>query len=446
MLTILALFIFSACNGDDDTGSTAPSPTPQSAIEQPSTTAQPSEPTQEAEPSPTASDTDDATEVPEEQPTGTEAETATQAPTATPEPEQSVDLDSLAIQVQEVTSGLDTPVKVVSAYDGSNRIFIVEKEGTVSVVLDGVVQEGTFLAIQERVGSEGSEQGLLGLAFHPDFASNGLFFVNYTDTAGNTVISRFETSDDGTTANPDSESILMTIEQPAANHNGGHLLFGPDGYLYIGTGDGGGSGDTYDNAQNGSTLLGAMLRIDVDSGDPYGIPEDNPFVGDDAVLDEIWAIGLRNPWRYDFDSETGDLYIADVGQNQIEEVNVQPAASNGGENYGWPIMEGFSCFEAEECDQSGLTLPVTQYTHDLGCSVTGGNVYRGGSFPAMQGVYFYSDFCSGNVWGLLNVNGEWQSRLLLETGYNVSSFGEDEAGEVYLVDMNSGTLYQVVAE
>ena len=188
-----------------------------------------------------------------------------------------------------------------------------------------------------------------------------------------------------------------------------------------------------------------MLRVDVDSADPYGIPGDNPFVGNDDVRDEIWAIGLRNPWRYDFDTETGDLYIADVGQNMIEEVNVQPGASPGGENYGWPILEGTACFEANECDQTGLVLPVTEYTHAQGCSITGGNVYRGTSYPPMAGIYFFSDFCSGNLWGLVQANGEWQTRLLLETGYAVSSFGEDEAGEIYLVNMSSGTLYTLVA-
>lgn len=337
------------------------------------------------------------------------------------------------------------PVKVVSAYDGSNRLFVVEKGGTIVIVQDGTVQEERFLSIPDRVQSEGSEQGLLGLDFHPDFANNGYFFVNYTDVNGDTVISRFEANAERTAADADTEMILLSIEQPAANHNGGHLLFGPDGYLYIGMGDGGGAGDTYGNAQNGATLLGAMLRIDVDGGDPYGIPEDNPFVGDDNVLDEIWAIGLRNPWRYDFDRETGDLYIADVGQNRIDEVSFQPGDSNGGENYGWPIMEGSECFEAETCNMEGLVLPVAGYTHEMGCSVTGGNVYRGAEYPAMNGVYFYSDFCSGNLWGLTNTNGEWQSRLFLETGYSVSSFGEDEAGEIYFVDMYSGILYRIAA-
>lgn len=421
-MTVLFAFTLSGCAGDDE-------PTPPGAVEA----------------SPTAEAVGEATEAAESQTPATDP-TVGSTPAAEPTEEPAdvtVDLEVLDIQLQEVASGLALPLKVVSAYDGSNRIFIVEKGGTIRTLLDGEVNPEPFLDISERVGSDGSEQGLLGLAFHPEFPESNVFFVNYTDTDGNTTISRFTV--DGETANPDSEEVLLAVEQPASNHNGGHLLFGPDGYLYIGLGDGGGAGDQFGNAQNGATLLGAMLRIDVDGGDPYGIPEDNPFVGDDSYRPEIWAIGLRNPWRYDFDRETGDLYIADVGQNQIEEINVQPGDSQGGENYGWPIMEGTSCFDADECDQTGLVLPVAEYTHDDGCSVTGGNVYRGETYPQMTGVYFFSDFCSGNLWGLTQAHGEWQTRLLLETGYSVSSFGEDEAGELYLVDLASGILYAIVA-
>lgn len=371
-----------------------------------------------------------------------ESTSETQA-TEQPTGGQPADLDALEIELQEITAGLDQPLKVVSAYDGNDRLFVVEKGGTIRIVLNGKLNPEPFLDITERVGSEGAEQGLLGLAFHPNFPETNVLFVNYTNTDGNTTISRFTVADD--LADPGSEEMLLTVEQPAANHNGGHLLFGADSYLYIGLGDGGGAGDQFSNAQNGATLLGSMLRLDVDSGDPYGIPEDNPFVGDDNYRPEIWATGLRNPWRYDFDRETGDLYIADVGQNQIEEVNVQPGDSQGGENYGWPIMEGTTCFDANECDQTGLVLPVTEYTHDDGCSITGGNVYRGETYPQMAGVYFFSDFCSGNIWGLTQVDGEWQTRLLAEPGYSVSSFGEDEAGELYLVDLASGILYAIVA-
>ena len=438
ILWTVALFalVLTGCAGDDDL-------TPAPLVTTPKTGA--------VESSPTAMAADDSTpasqaaveETPATAPTA-DAVSGSQA-TEPPTGGETADLETLEIELQEVISGLNQPLKVVSAYDGSNRLFIVEKGGTIGTIQDGELNPEPFLDITGRVGSEGSEQGLLGLAFHPDFPETNVFFVNYTDVDGNTTISRFTVDGDAAMVNPDSEEVLLTVEQPAANHNGGHLLFGPDGYLYIGLGDGGGAGDQFDNAQNGETLLGAMLRIDIDSGDPYGIPEDNPFVGNDNYRPEIWATGLRNPWRYDFDRATGDLYIADVGQNQIEEVNVQPGESQGGENYGWPIMEGTTCFEADECDQFGLVLPVTEYTHDDGCSVTGGNVYRGETYPRMAGVYFFSDFCSGNIWGLTQTDGEWQTRLLAESGYSVSSFGEDEASELYLVDLTSGILYAIVA-
>jgi glucose/arabinose dehydrogenase len=290
---------------------------------------------------------------------------------------------------------------------------------------------------------------LLGLAFHPDYADNGLLFVNYTDRQGDTVVARFAVSDDPDQADPDSASIVLTVAQPAPNHNGGNIVFGPDGYLYIGLGDGGDAGDAFGNGQNGQTLLGAMLRIDVSVGDgaPYSIPPDNPFTGDPGVLDEIWAIGLRNPWRYSFDRLTGDLYIADVGQNVYEEVNIQPAASPGGENYGWPIMEGQHCYpERASCSAEGLALPVIEYDHTQGCSVTGGYVYRGRAFPALEGVYLFGDYCSGRIWGLApGGDGTWQVAELIQSGVQISSFGEDEAGEIYVLDMRGGALYQIAA-
>jgi glucose/arabinose dehydrogenase len=448
-LSLASLLVLAGCTGDDDD---PPPATPTAAVAEPEPDA--TEPaddptTSPADATPTEETPATATAEPEPDAEPTAEEVA--EPTAEPEddstpPAATGDLNELEITLQEITGGLNTPVKVVSANDNSQRIFVVEKAGSIAVVQDGSVQDERFLSIPERVNSDGSEQGLLGLAFHPDFETNGWLYVNYNDLDGHTVVSRFETNDDHSAADPDSELVLLFIEQPASNHNGGHILFGPDGYLYIGTGDGGGSGDTFEQAQDTTTLLGKMLRIDVGSGGPYGIPADNPFVDDPDVRDEIWATGLRNPWRYDFDPETGDLYIADVGQNRIEEVSVQPGDSAGGENYGWPIMEGTECFQADECDQDGLVLPVTEYMHDMGCSVTGGNVYRGDAFPAMTGIYFFSDFCSGNVWGLAEVDGEWQTRLLLESGYNVSSFGVDEAGELYLVDMYSGVLYRITAE
>jgi glucose/arabinose dehydrogenase len=297
------------------------------------------------------------------------------------------------------------------------------------------------------VGSSGSEQGLLGLAFHPGYAQSGLFFVNYTDRAGDTVVSRFSLGADPARADPASEVVLLALEQPAANHNGGHLAFGPDGYVYIGTGDGGASGDRFGNGQNGATLLGAMLRLDVDGGEPYAVPPGNPFLDDPGVRDEIWAIGLRNPWRYSFDRLTGELYIADVGQNQYEEVNVQPAGSPGGENYGWPIMEASHCFpESQTCSQEGLILPVVEYDHGQGCSVTGGYVYRGETFPSLRGIYLFGDYCSGRIWGLArSAGGTWQAAELAQTDLRISSFGEDEAGELYVLDMGNGVLYRIGA-
>ena len=246
---------------------------------------------------------------------------------------------------------------------------------------------------------------------------------------------------------PGSEQIILRVEQPAANHNGGQIQFGPDGYLYIGTGDGGQAGDPWGNAQNPGALLGKMLRIDVMGADAYEIPSDNPLLDQPGAHPEIWATGTRNPWRFSFDRATGDLYIADVGQNLYEEVNFQPAASRGGENYGWDVMEGNHCFEpATGCDVEGLVLPVAEYDPGLGCSITGGYVYRGSRYPDMAGVYFYGDFCSGNIWGLRQDEaGDWETALLLETDLSISTFGEDAEGELYVASYNDGIVYQLVA-
>jgi glucose/arabinose dehydrogenase len=258
-------------------------------------------------------------------------------------------------------------------------------------------------------------------------------------------VARYSVTADPNQGDPSTESILLTLDQPAGNHNGGHLAFGPDGLLYIGTGDGGAANDKYGNGQNGQTLLGAMLRLDVDQGQPYAIPASNPFVGDAEVRDEIWALGLRNPWRYSFDRLTGDLYIADVGQNRIEEVNVQPSGSLGGQNYGWPIMEGASCFPADQgCDKAGLALPVAEYEHAQGCSITGGYVYRGLEFEALKGVYLFGDYCSGRIWGLAPADdGGWQVAELAQSELRISSFGQDEAGELYVLAMDRGELYKL---
>jgi glucose/arabinose dehydrogenase len=349
--------------------------------------------------------------------------------------------------LQQVASGLDTPVGITNAGDGSGRLFILEKAGRIRVVQNGALLAVPFLDITGRVGAAQNEQGLLGLAFHPGYAGNGLFFVNYTDRQGNTVVSRFSTSGDPAQADASSEMVLLTIDQPAGNHNGGHLAFGPDGYLYIGTGDGGAAGDRFGNGQNGQTLLGAMLRLDVDGGQPYAVPPDNPYAGNAAVRDEIWAMGLRNPWRYSFDRLTGDLYIADVGQNTYEEINVQPAGSPGGLNYGWPIMEAAHCFPQDSaCDQASLELPAVEYDHSQGCSVTGGYVYRGQEFPLLSGIYLFGDFCSGRIWGMaLGGDGSWQVAQLAKADVQLSAFGEDEGGELYLVDMGRGAAFKIIA-
>jgi glucose/arabinose dehydrogenase len=319
---------------------------------------------------------------------------------------------------------------------------VVEKGGTIRLLPGGE----PFLDIVERVGSGGSEQGLLGLAFHPRFRENGLFYVYYTARNGDNVVARFGLTPDGRAGDPASERRLIVQPDPAANHNGGMLAFGPDGFLYIGLGDGGGQNDRYRNGQNRRALLGKLLRVDVDRGDPYAIPPDNPFVGDPDARPEIWAYGLRNPWRFSFDRATDDLYIGDVGQNRYEWVHFQPAGDRGGRNYGWPIVEGDHCLQGEGCDRAGLTPPVAEYPHSQGCSITGGYVYRGARYPLLFGVYLFGDFCSGRLWALTRDGaGAWATSEMLDTEVNLSSFGEDEAGEVYLTDLSRGIVYRLTA-
>lgn len=377
--------------------------------------------------------------------------TATSLPAATTQP--SPRLDDLRLDLEPLAQGLAAPVFVAHAGDGSGRLFIVEKPGTIRILDDSGARSVPFLDIRDRVGSSGSEQGLLGLAFAPDYANSGHFFVNYTERGGRTAVARFAVTGDPNRADPGSEFRILTLDQPAANHNGGMLLFGPDGYLWVGTGDGGAANDRFGNGQNPSTLLGKMLRLDVtsDTGAPYQVPADNPWVQADwngrDMRDEVWAVGLRNPWRYSFDRATGDLWIADVGQNLYEEVHYVPAGSPGGLNFGWPIMEGTHCFpETAACERAGLEIPVVDYAHaGNGCSITGGYVYRGSASPALAGVYLYGDYCSGKIWGLAREGNGWRSALLLESGLNISSFGEDEAGELYVVDLRGG-VYRVVVE
>jgi glucose/arabinose dehydrogenase len=349
-----------------------------------------------------------------------------------------------AIQLEPLADGFTRPVYVTHAGDGSGRLFVLEQPGRIAIVRAGEVVQQPFLDITNRVGSRGNEQGLLGLAFHPQYAENGLFFINYTNLSGDTVVSRFQASDD--TADPNSELILLQIDQPYPNHNGGQVAFGPDGYLYIGTGDGGSAGDPLGAGQRLDTLLGKILRIDVNQGSPYAIPPDNPWASGEGGLPEIWAYGLRNPWRFSFDRSTGDLYIGDVGQNRLEEISFQRAGTPGGLNFGWNVAEGSDCFRAQECDTEGMVPPIAEYDHSKGCSVTSGYVYRGAEFPQLQGVYFFGDFCSRLIWALREgSDGSWMMAELLDSGAAISSFGEDEDGELYVTSLQDGTLYRVTA-
>ncbi len=342
-----------------------------------------------------------------------------------------------------IVSGFTSPVGLAHADDDTGRLYIIEQPGIIRVVENAQVVTAPFLDIRDRVDDGSNEQGLLGLAFHPDFENNNFFYVNYTGKNGDTFISRFQVGADPNQADPNAELILLRIPQPFGNHNGGHLAFGPDGLLYIGTGDGGAANDPQGNAQNLNSLLGKMLRIDVNHGDPYAVPADNPYVNE-AGMPQIWASGLRNPWRYTFDRATGDLYIGDVGQNQWEEISFLAANSPGGTNFGWDFEEGFHSFEGSPPENVPLIPPIWEYDHALGCSVTGGVVYRG-SMSEWQGIYLYGDFCSGRVWGLLRAeNGNWQNQELYQTGANITSFGEDQSGEVYLVD-RKGTIFRLEA-
>ena len=360
-------------------------------------------------------------------------------------PRRGVGPGQISITLEVVVDGLERPVAVGNANDYSGRLFIVEQPGRIRILRGGALLPTPFLDIRDRVGNSANEQGLLGLAFHPDYVNNGRFFVNYTDLAGDTVVAEYTRStNDPDLAHPSSEAIIMTIAQPYPNHNGGDIAFGPDGFLWIATGDGGRGGDPNGNGQNLRTLLGKLLRIDIDNGSTYAIPSNNPFVGDPEARNEIWAYGLRNPWRISFDRDTGDLYIGDVGQNQFEEVNFEPRTDAGGRNYGWNTMEASTCFSSTDCSTEGLVLPVAEYSHSFGCSVTGGYVYRGSLFPALDGMYLFGDFCSGRVWALSRWDSsEWISEVVGETGASISSFGEDEAGELYLTDLRDGTLFLV---
>lgn len=348
--------------------------------------------------------------------------------------------NSQTIGLEIFASDFTSPVEITNA--GDSRLFVVEKGGKIKILnSDKTTNTTAFLDITGQV-STGSEQGLLGLAFHPNYTANGLFFINYTNTAGNTVIARYIVdSGNPNIANASSGNILLTITQPFANHNGGTLKFGPDGYLYIGMGDGGSSGDPGNRAQNNTDLLGKMLRIDVNSGTPYGIPADNPYVGI-AGADEIWAIGLRNPWKFSFDKIKNNLWIADVGQNNIEEINVTGSA-NAGLNYGWRCYEGNSAYNTSGCpSQSAMKFPLAVISHTSGsCSVTGGYVYNGTSYPNFKDLYFFSDYCNPKIGTLTAAGTITYSQSF--TGNNFSTFGEDKNGELYIAAINNGTIFKL---
>lgn len=347
-----------------------------------------------------------------------------------------------------LVDGLALPVHIANAGDGSGRLYVVEQAGRIRLIENGRLRVAPFLDISDRITCCG-ERGLLSVAFPPDYSVKRYFYVDYTDRSGNTVVARYRLAETAYAADPASEQVILHITQPYSNHNGGQLAFSPrDGYLYVGMGDGGSGGDPENRAQNPAELLGKLLRIDVESGQtPYSIPVSNPFTQTAAYRPEIWALGVRNPWRFSFDRATSDLFIGDVGQNAWEEVDWQPAAWPGGANYGWRVLEGSHCFNPSlGCDPpAGYVSPVAEYNHgpddSVGCSITGGAVYRGTDYPRMLGLYFYGDYCSGKIWGLRHEEGVWQALPLLDTGYEITTFGEDEAGNIYLADYAGGAIY-----
>lgn len=354
------------------------------------------------------------------------------------------------VRLALAAEGLDQPVYVTAPPGDDRRLFVVEQSGRVRIVRNGAVLATPFLDLSTRV-SRGGEQGLLSIAFDPNHASNGRVYVSYTNAAGDTRILRYVVSGDPDVVNQASADTILAVAQPYSNHNGGLIAFGPDGYLYVGLGDGGSGGDPQGYGQRLNTLLGKILRIDVQgagSGEPYAIPPDNPFVGTAGARGEIWAYGLRNPWRFSFDRVSGDLYIGDVGQGAWEEVDVAAAASGRGRgvNYGWNVMEGAHCYGAPACNTAGLTLPEVEYDHGEGCSVTGGYVYRGAAVPELAGTYFYADYCEGWIRSFRYVGGnptdrrDW--RGVLDAGGPISSFGEDGVGELYVV-MHGGRVWKI---
>ncbi len=386
-----------------------------------------------------------ATETP---PPAAEEPTPSPAPTLAPGEWPKIDLELLA-------DGLDQPLDLTHAGDGSGRLYVAEKTGRIKVIDNGKVLPTAFLDISKLV-SRGSEQGLLGLAFPvPQSASMGgtaprrRFYVNYTDRNGDTIVARYAIRGDGN-ADPASAKTVLKVSQPYANHNGGGIAFGPDGYLYIGMGDGGSGGDPQGNGQKLGTLLGKMLRIDVEGSggavpNTYRVPSDNPFTNTRGAKREIWAYGLRNPWRFSFDRVTGDMWIGDVGQNEWEEIDLLPSGV-GGKNFGWALFEGDHPYppRAKRSKPKAYLAPVVEYGHDAGTSVTGGFIYRGSRYPNLRGIYLYADFTTGRIWGLRRTGAAWENKELADTDMLVASFGEDEDGTLYVCDLG-GAVYRVTA-
>ncbi len=377
-----------------------------------------------------------------------------------------------AYQLQKIKTPVTKLLYATQPNDHTNRLFLVSQKGTIHILIHEVTLPTPFLDISDRVHSSkipGSEEGLLGLAFHPNYSQNGYFYVNYVNKNDESIVSRFQVSSDQNIADPKSEYKLLSLPQPFGNHNGGHLTFGPmDGFLYIAFGDGGKSGDPYNHAQQLNNWFGKLLRIDVDNGTPYSIPNDNPFITTKNALPEIWCYGLRNPWRFSFDTQSGDLYIGDVGQNLWEEINWLPLSESSGANFGWKVMEGNHCYSPEEnCNQDGLTLPIYEYPNNAnymkilmgfddhaatGCSVTGGYVYRGKAIPELMGRYIFGDYCTGRIWSFKKEIGTISNfrdeRKYFKTTRSsvpkfISSFGEDQMGEIFIVDY-LGDIYKIV--
>jgi glucose/arabinose dehydrogenase len=355
--------------------------------------------------------------------------------------------DASAYRWELISDAFDSPVFVTPAGDGSGRLFGVEQGGLIWVIDDGRELPEPFLDLTAEMSpkvsrGEYTEQGLLGLAFHPDFERNGVFFVSYTDPAGDSVLARYQVSrTNPNSADAASAETLLRIDQPFEDHNGGHITFGPDGSLYMGLGDGGNVNEPNFRSQDPALLLGKMLRLDVDDGDPYAVPPDNLFASSSAFAPEIWAWGLRNPWRFSFDRATGDLYIADVGQWAWEEVNFLPAGSPAGANFGWSAFEGTARYLEHPLTEAEVIMPFVTYGHADGCSVTGGYVYRGAAMPELNGYYFYGDYCVGRIWAAWRgADGAWQTALWMQEIRQITSFGEDEQGELYLVDYKGEIL------